>query len=64
LDVLISLLLEKTTVNKEQGAKRKGVALRAGYLADFGLNTQDIASILGSPVQSIRTLLTPNRRSK
>jgi DNA-directed RNA polymerase specialized sigma24 family protein len=32
------------------------------YLADMGLDSKDIAEILGTPLQSVRTLLTPTRR--
>jgi hypothetical protein len=39
-----------------------GVGDRARYLFGFGLDPKDIAVILGAPVQSVRTLLTPKRR--
>jgi hypothetical protein len=45
--------------------KRKpGAGDLVSYFAGFGLDAKDIAQILGTPVQSVRTLLTPKRRKK
>jgi hypothetical protein len=65
LNVLISLSLRKLLDDKEfvgTGKRKQGVGDLTRYLADMGLEAKDIAEILGSPVQSIRTLLTPKRR--
>ena len=64
LNVLISLSLKHLAGEKEFHSKggRKGIGEQARYLADVGLDSKDIAEILGSPVASIRTLLTPKRR--
>ena len=64
LNVLISLSLRQLLGDKEFGkAKRKqGIGDMAYFLADMKLDAKDIADILGSPLQSIRTLLTPKRR--
>lgn len=65
LNVLISLSFRKLSGDKEFGGKEKrkqGVGEMARYLADMGLDAKDIAEILGAPLTSIRTLLTPKRR--
>ena len=65
LNVLISLSLRQLLVNKEFAGinkRKQGVGDLARYLADMGLPAKDIAEILGAPLQSVRTLLTPNRR--
>ena len=65
LNVLISLSLRQLSGDKDLGGKdgrRQGVGEIARYLADMGLDPKDIAEILGAPLQSIRTLLTPKRR--
>lgn len=65
LNVLISLTLRQLLDDNEFGkrAKRKqGVGDLARYLADMGLESKDIAEILGAPIPSVRTLLTPHRR--
>lgn len=65
LNVLIALNFRQLLGDKEfeSNAKRKqGVGALARYLADMGLDAKDIAQILGAPLPSIRTLLTPNRR--
>jgi len=64
LDVLIALLLEESELSEDRVSKKKGTAFKVNYLANFGLNSQEIASILNSPIQSVRTLLTPARRKK
>ncbi|HLE64233.1 MAG TPA: hypothetical protein VI750_13875 [Pyrinomonadaceae bacterium] len=63
LNVLLSLQLRILLNDKEFGAKRrKGAADMVSYLASFGLDAKDIADIIGSPVTSVRTLMTPTRR--
>ncbi len=64
LSVLIAFSVRQLLSDKEFSGKRKrkGVGDLARYLADMGLGAKDISAILGAPVQSIRTLLTPKRR--
>ena len=64
LNTLISLLLRQLEGDRKfsKGHRRKGTGDLARYLAEMGLNAKDIAVILGAPVTSIRTLLTPTRR--
>lgn len=65
LSVLISLTIRQLSGDKEFGGKAKrkqGVGEIARYLADMGLDAKDIAEILGAPLTSVRTLLTPKRR--
>jgi hypothetical protein len=65
LNILISLKLkalgEEIDFSGESGRKR-GVGDVARYLARMGLDAKDVAEITGSPVTSIRTLLTPSRK--
>ena len=65
LNALISLSLKQLLGDKEFGAKgrkKTGTGEIVRYLANMGLDAKDIAEILGAPVQSVRTLLTPGRR--
>ena len=65
LNVLISLTIRQLVGDHtfEPGGKRKqGVGALARYLADMGLEAKDIAKIVGAPLSSVRTLLTPTRR--
>ncbi len=64
LNVLISLSLRQLSGEKDLGKQKRklGTGELARYLADFGLEPKDIAEILGAPLQSVRTLLTPKRR--
>lgn len=64
LNVLIALSLRQLLEDKDFAkAKRKqGVGEVVHFLADMGLEPADIAAIVGSPVTSVRTLLTPTRR--
>jgi hypothetical protein len=65
LNVLIALSLRQLTGDKDfSGRRRKGTGDMAQYLATMGLDAKDIAQILGSPVTSIRTMLTPMRRKR
>jgi hypothetical protein len=54
------LIGEKTFV--VSGKRKQRVGELVHYLADMGLDAKDIAQIIGSPVTSVRTLLTPTRR--
>jgi hypothetical protein len=65
LNVLISLSLRQLAGDpdfSEKGKRKTGAGDLARYLADMGLDAKDISEILGAPLQSVRTLLTPNRR--
>jgi hypothetical protein len=64
LNALISISLRNLVGDKEFGSKhgRKGIGELARYLADLGVDSKDIAEILGAPIASVRTLLTPKRR--
>jgi hypothetical protein len=64
LDVLISLALRQLFNDKDFSTKRKrkGSGDLVRYLADMGLDAKDIANIVGAPVTSVRTQLTPTRR--
>ena len=65
LNVLIALSLRQLFGDKDFSAKSKrkqGVGELVHYLADMGIDAKDIADIVGSPVTSVRTLLTPTRR--
>jgi hypothetical protein len=64
LNVLIALTLRQ--MSGQKGFAKSGRNTGAGeivhFLAEMGLNAKDIAVIIGSPVTSVRTLLTPKRR--
>jgi hypothetical protein len=65
LNVLISLALRQLLDDSDFGKRNKrkqGVGDLARYLADMDLESKDIAEILGAPLSSVRTLLTPYRR--
>lgn len=65
LNVLIALSLRQLLGDRDFAATRKrkqGVGELVHYLANMGLNAKDIAYIIGSPLTSVRTLLTPTRR--
>lgn len=65
LNVLIALSIKQLLADKslDSGAKRRtGISDAVHYLADMGLDAKDIAQIVGSPITSVRTLLTPTRR--
>ncbi|MEP0829439.1 MAG: hypothetical protein HRF51_13045 [bacterium] len=67
LSVLIALSLKNVAedVNFEvKGRSKKGTGDLARFLADFGLDAIEIAQILGAPLSSIRTQLTPQMRKK
>jgi hypothetical protein len=65
LNVLIALAIKQLLAEKSfvRGARsRAGVSEIVHYLADMGLEAKDISEIVGSPITSVRTLLTPGRR--
>jgi hypothetical protein len=64
LNVLIALSLRQVVGDKDftKGKRKQGVGEVVHFLADMGLGANDIAAIVGSPVTSVRTLLTPTRR--
>jgi hypothetical protein len=66
LNVLIALslrqLLGDKEISKAKGRRKQGASELIHFLADMGLDSSDIAEIVGSPLTSVRTLLTPKRR--
>ena len=65
MNVLIALSLRQLLGDKDfsaSGKRKKGVGDLVQYLNSMGLDAKDIAEILGSPLTSVRTLLTPTRR--
>lgn len=65
LNVLIALSLRQLSGEMDfsaRGKGKRGVGDLVHYLADMGIDAKDIADIVGSPVTSVRTLLTPTRR--
>jgi hypothetical protein len=65
LNILIALSLRQLLGDKEFSKREKrkqGVGELACYLANLGLDTKEIADIIGAPLQSVRTLLTPKRK--
>jgi hypothetical protein len=66
LNVIISLNLKRIIgdgdfFRKEKRTQGAGEIIR--YLDSMGLNKKDIAEITGSPLASVKTLLTPKRRT-
>ncbi len=65
LNVLIAIAIKQLVGEKTfaaNGKRKQGAGELVRYLADMGLDAKDIAQIIGSPVTSVRTLLTPTRR--
>lgn len=64
LNILIALSIKQLNNEKDfgKGGRKQGAGELARYLSDFGIDAKDIAEILGAPLQSVRTLLTPKRR--
>jgi hypothetical protein len=65
LNVLIALSLRQLLGEKDfsaKGKRKSGTGDLVRFLADMGLDAKDIAEISGSPLGSVRTLLTPTRR--
>jgi hypothetical protein len=63
LNVLIALTLRQLLGDKDfsKGRRKQGAGDLTRYLAGMGVDPKDIAEILGSPVTSVRTFLTPTR---
>jgi hypothetical protein len=65
LNVVIALLLRQLIGDKDfTSKKRKGTGDLAVYLDAQGLSYQDIASILESPVNSVRELVSRSKRKR
>jgi hypothetical protein len=65
LSILIALSLRQLTGDADFAGKTKrkqGVGDLARFLDNMGIESKDIAEILGAPISSVRTLLTPARR--
>lgn len=64
LNVLIALSLRGKAEDSifQFTGKKKGIGQQVRFLASLGLDAKEIADIVGSPVTSVRTLLTPTRR--
>jgi hypothetical protein len=65
LNVLIALSLKQLLGDKDfasKGKRKQGIGDLVHYLAGMGIDAKDISDITGSPVNSVRTLLTPTRR--
>jgi hypothetical protein len=64
LNVLIALALRQLQGDSDfsGSSRRKNVGEQVSYLSGMGLDAKDIAAIVGSPVTSVRTLLTPKRK--
>ena len=64
LNALIALSFKQLTGDKSfaDSKKRAGIGEKTRFLANLGLDAKDIADILGAPITSVRTLLTPKRR--
>jgi len=64
LNVLIALSIKDLNGEKDfdKKGRKQGAGELARYLNNMGLEAKDIADIIGAPLQSIRTLLTPKRR--
>ena len=65
LNVVIALLLRVLLKDDDfTEKKRKGTGELAVYLRRHGLGYEDIAAILGSPVASVRELVSRGSRNK
>jgi hypothetical protein len=64
LNVIIALLLRQLIGDRDFSAKKRkqGTGDIVRYLASLGLDAKNIADVTGSPLASVRTLLTPTRR--
>lgn len=67
LNALLALTLQIIADTKQSGNQRRKKRARGElvrYFGRLGLDAKDIAAILGAPLQSVRTFLTPKMRSK
>ena len=65
LNVLIALSIRRLLGDNDfasNSKRKKGIGDLVHYLDGFGIDAKDISQILGSPITSVRTLLTPTRR--
>ena len=65
LNVVIALLLRQLAQDADfsgKGKRKQGVGDIARYLASMGMDAKEIAPIIGAPLASVRTLLTPSQR--
>lgn len=63
LALALRILLKDADFSEQARKKRRtGASDLVSYFANFDLSPNDIAAILGAPVQSVRTMLTPSRR--
>lgn len=65
LNVLIALSLRRLLDDKDfsnRSKRKKGIGELVHYLHGMGIDAKDISAILGSPLTSVRTLLTPTRK--
>lgn len=65
MNVLIAIAIKQLLGDKSfsaSGKRKQGTGETVRYLAGMGLDAKDIAKITGSPITSVRTLLTPTRR--
>ncbi len=63
LAINLRMLLQDSEFSSKQ-KRRQGTSELVRYFAAFGLEPNDIAHILGTTVQSVRTLLTPSRKGR
>ncbi len=63
LNALVALQL-RTLFNEDDFSvrRKKGTGDLVSYFSNFGLDPKDISEITGSPLKSVRTLLTPTRK--
>ncbi len=59
----LRILLQDSDFSSKK-KRKQGASELVGYFAGFGIDPKDIAQILGTTVQSVRTLLTPSRKGK
>jgi hypothetical protein len=65
LNALIALSLRQLLEDKEFGRKSRAAGLgeQVRFFSEFDLDSKDIAEITGAPLSSVRTLMTPSRRT-
>jgi len=64
LNALIALSLRQLVEDRkfDHEGRKSGVGEQARFLSGLGLESKDIAEILGAPMSSVRSLLSPSRR--
>lgn len=63
LTVLIAISLRQLE-NEKLFEKSRKIGETARYLGNMGLDAKTIADVVGAPLSSIRTLLTPSQKEK